>query len=339
MANNVISTGEKATKQVLGKRPSKMKRIITLAVLVVLGVLILGTATIVVGSYTKHWSSSVIQTASRVVPYPAVIVNGHWTSYHDYLENVKTLNYSYSQPEVLQASGLSSKPSEKDVEAMVLDRMVKDEIVRQLAAKNGITVNQATIDAELKKLVDQTGSTADVENRIRQFYGWDLKTFGKEVLGPYLLRQRLQEKIAMDDAINAEQKQRAEALLVRVQSGKEDFQTIAKEVNEDVTKSTGGDLGIFGKGERDPAIEDAAFSLKADETSGIVRTVEGFHLLKLLEKIPADEKAGTGEKVHIAHLFIAAKQLDSWLFDQSKDQRISILLRGYSWDRASARVQ
>lgn len=310
--------------------------------IVVIGLIVIiiaGIATLVIGSYAARWNSRLVRSASRFLPYPAVVVNNHWNSYFEFLDGVATLEYSYSQPEVLQESGLTSRPTRQEIEALVLDRMAKDDIVRQLADRYGITVTQATLDAEMKKLIEQTGSSTDVANRIQQLYGWSLETFAQRVVRPFLIRQRLQEKIAADDGMNAEQIKRIESLQERVKAGKDDFRAIAREVNEDVTKQTDGDLGVFGRGERDEAIEQAGFALAVGETSGVVRTVDGFHILKLLEKIPADDKSGTPEKIHLAHIFVAARQLDSWLFEQSKGQRVRVLLSDYTWDAANARVQ
>lgn len=310
--------------------------------IVVIGLIVIiiaGIAILVIGSYAARWNNRLVRSASRFLPYPAVVVNNHWNSYFEFLDGVATLEYSYSQPEVLQESGLTSRPTRQEIEALVLDRMAKDDIVRQLADRYGITVTQATLDAEMKKLIEQTGSSTDVANRIQQLYGWSLETFAQRVVRPFLIRQRLQEKIAADDGMNAEQIKRIESLQERVKAGKDDFRAIAREVNEDVTKQTDGDLGVFGRGERDEAIEQAGFALAVGETSGVVRTVDGFHILKLLEKIPADDKSGTPEKIHLAHIFVAARQLDSWLFEQSKGQRVRVLLSDYTWDAANARVQ
>lgn len=324
----------------LGKLPVKRGRhhVRNLVILVVISVVLLGLLTLVTGAYTAQWRAPVVKALTRVVPIPAVVVNGQWRSYYDFLDAVDTIEYAYSNPDVLRASGFTKKPTRQELELLTIDRLVKDEVVRQLADRRGVVVLRQAVDAEMKKLVDQTGNSQEVEAKIKKLYGWDVPTFQRRVVVPFLIRQRLQEDIAMDDALNAEQRRRAEALLDRVRSGKEDFQAIAREVNEDVTKENDGDLGVFGRGERDVVLEEAAFALNQGETSEIVRTNEGFHILKILEKVAADEKTGEGDKVHVAHVFISAKPLDLWLFEQSRTQRVAILLTGYSWDKANARV-
>ncbi|MBI5547581.1 MAG: SurA N-terminal domain-containing protein [Deltaproteobacteria bacterium] len=71
-----------------------------------------------------------------------------------------------------------------------------------------------------------------------------------------------------------------------------DFADEAKAVSEDTaTKDKGGDLGEFGPGAMDPMFEKAAFALKVGEVSEPVRTRYGFHLVKVEEIKPEENKA------------------------------------------------
>ncbi len=84
-----------------------------------------------------------------------------------------------------------------------------------------------------------------------------------------------------NEEVVAEAKEKAEALLARIQKG-EDFATLAKaESNDPGSAPQGGDLGFFGKGVMDPAFEDATFALKKGEVSDVVRSSFGFHIIKL----------------------------------------------------------
>lgn len=319
------------------KARSPMKKFIVILAVTITGVIVIGIAVSTVGMYVGHWESTIIKDVAKVLPIPALTVNGHWRSYDEYLDAVATLDYSFDQPAVLQASGYTVKPSAQELRTMVIDRMAKEEIINQIAKKRGVTVSKVDLDAEMKKLADQTGSEAEVATQVKQLYQWDLATFREKVIEPYLLRQRLQDNIADDASINADAAARAQAALVRVNAG-EDFTTIAKEVNEDTTKSSGGDMGIWGTGERDTAIETAAFALDVGKTTDVIKTSDGYFILKLLEKIPADESTSTPAKVHTAQIFIAVKALDTWLFEQSKSDTVTIFLRGYTWDKDNARV-
>lgn len=75
----------------------------------------------------------------------------------------------------------------------------------------------------------------------------------------------------------------AEKALARVQAG-EEFGAVAAAVSDDeATKTKGGDLGVLTPGQMVPAFDEAAFALKVGETSGLVETVYGWHVLKRLE--------------------------------------------------------
>jgi peptidyl-prolyl cis-trans isomerase D len=92
----------------------------------------------------------------------------------------------------------------------------------------------------------------------------------------------------------AEARQRAEAALTRVKDGA-DFATVATEVSEDSSASNGGDLGFFRRGMMVPPFEEAAFSLQPGQTSDIVETQFGFHIIKVEERkeagvLPFEEK-------------------------------------------------
>jgi peptidyl-prolyl cis-trans isomerase D len=79
-------------------------------------------------------------------------------------------------------------------------------------------------------------------------------------------------------------KKRAEALLARVKGGA-DFAELAKNESEDEgSKKSGGDLGFFGKGRMVPEFETAAFAMQPGQTSDLVRSQFGFHIIRLIEK-------------------------------------------------------
>ncbi len=99
-----------------------------------------------------------------------------------------------------------------------------------------------------------------------------------------------------------EEKTRARILEIRdlITKG-EDFAEMAKEYSEDpTTRKNGGDLGWLKKGTTQKPFDEALFALKPGEISEPVKTEQGWHLIKVLEK----KKTKGEEELHASHIFL-----------------------------------
>ena len=85
-------------------------------------------------------------------------------------------------------------------------------------------------------------------------------------------------------------KAKAQDLLNQIKAGA-DFATLAKANSQDPgSAAKGGELDFYPRGQLDKAYEEAAYSLKPKETSGLVKSQFGYHIIQTIEKEMAKTK-------------------------------------------------
>ena len=93
------------------------------------------------------------------------------------------------------------------------------------------------------------------------------------ILLMYKGSMRSQATRAKDEALAA-----IEEIRDRLRDGA-DFAELARQFSDCPSSEDGGDLGAFPRGAMVPAFENAAFALAVGETSDVVETPFGFHLI------------------------------------------------------------
>jgi peptidyl-prolyl cis-trans isomerase C len=91
----------------------------------------------------------------------------------------------------------------------------------------------------------------------------------------------------LSDTRKSEKRTLATNLVARARSG-EDFTALVKSFSEDAgSKDKSGEY-IFPRGQMAPEFEAAAFSLQTNQVSDVVTSTFGYHIIKLLQRIPAE---------------------------------------------------
>jgi peptidyl-prolyl cis-trans isomerase D len=170
---------------------------------------------------------------------------------------------------------------------------------------------------------DQFPVDAPTEEEIATYYEENRTT---QFTQPLELRARhilIKAGQDADEATRAEARKQAEEIEKQLRDGA-DFAKLAREKSQDEgSAKSGGDLGFFGKGRMVKPFEEAALALAPGETSGVVETPFGFHVIRVEEKReerekPLDEvreevvKALTGEKTRAAAQAAAAEDRAAW---------------------------
>jgi len=115
------------------------------------------------------------------------------------------------------------------------------------------------------------------EQQITEYYEDNQEMFKqeKEVKARHILF-----KLSKDTSEEEEKKIKEKALSVlKMAREGDDFAALAKEYSEGPTGEKGGDLGFFPQGRMVKPFEEAAFKMKKDEISDLVKTSFGYHII------------------------------------------------------------
>jgi len=83
---------------------------------------------------------------------------------------------------------------------------------------------------------------------------------------------------------------REEAEQLHERAAKTSFEELARNYSIAPEATQGGDLGFFGRGVMPPVFDEVCFALEPGTMSGVVASEYGFHLFKLIEKRPAEQR-------------------------------------------------
>ena len=293
------------------------------------------------------------ETVSRTV----AVVNGVDLSEADLNQEINTI-MPMSQP----FHGKISDEKKAKIRSDAMKVLVDYELMAQDALGKGIKIPQAVIDGEMDKLVKKFKSKKDLVKAYKGA-GFTDKTFlrimqrrllaekihalevdGKVSVTPEKLKSYYDSNISkynkpeefrashilikVDPSSNKEKRlalrASADSILKRLKDG-EKFEEIAVNESDDDSKNKGGDLGYFHAGQTIPEFNDALTKLKVGETSPVVESLYGFHIIRLTDKrparqIPLDEVQDKIKKDMVA---TQKKQLqDEWMDGLHKKAKI-----------------
>ncbi|MEA2101533.1 MAG: peptidylprolyl isomerase [Thermodesulfobacteriota bacterium] len=159
----------------------------------------------------------------------------------------------------------------------ILEKMVDVKVLAWEAKNRGID-NKAEVKLKLEYLKDQILASELEKDLLDEvsLEDADLKEYYNghkdEFASP--MRVKARHILIKDD------QKKAEEILEKLKKGG-DFAVLARDNSDCPSKTKGGELGWFSKGRMDPAFEKAAFSLKKGETSGVVKSSFGYHIIQV----------------------------------------------------------
>jgi len=238
-------------------------------------------------------------------------------------------------------------PPADQLRAQVLNQMVLERIQLQKAKEDGIVIDDATVQHTLERLAQANGLDFNSYRARIEAAGVPWTTFTKdartELTLSKLREKEVDSKIAVSDAevanyiasqrgpnagqqndlhferilikapqnapqtdIEAAQAQ-ANALLKQAMSG-DKFASLAKSNSQAPDAKKGGDMGFLPPSKLPAEFVTAASTLRPGEVNpSVIRTNEGFEIIRLVERRPGQGSTGDAPKLvqtHVRHILL-----------------------------------
>jgi len=241
-------------------------------------------------------------------------------------------------------------PSRDVLERQVLERMIVDRAQMQLARETGVRVDDGVVNAAIGRIAESNGMTVPALRQRMEADGLSFNQFREDIRQDIIL-SRLRERevdnriqiseseldnfIAQQAGVSAdaqevnlaqillrvpenadsgridETRRRAEDLLAQLKGGA-DFARLAASYSNAPDALQGGDLG-WRSADRLPSLFiDAIRDVKTGDITGIIRSPNGFHILKVLGRRSAiDAKLASGpvQQTHARHILLRVSDL------------------------------
>lgn len=233
------------------------------------------------------------------------------------------------------------------LQKQILERMITDMLQRQYAKETGVRVDDSQLDQAITRIAQQNKFPSLAAFRAKlEADGVNYKKFREEIrseiISTRLRKREVESKIMISDKevddylankarlgskgeefhlahilvvvpeqASAEKiqaaRERAEQALARINAGA-DFAQVAASVSDAKDALKGGDLGWRSGDTIPPLFMDQLQKMKPGDTSALLRSSSGFHILKLLGKRSANAPVVITQ-THVRHILIKTSEI------------------------------
>lgn len=297
----------------------------------------------------KPTNTLTVQTSSAPRVYLAdaiiAVVNNEVITRQELVERLQLVERR------MQNQGIALPPP-AEFQRQMLERMIIDRAQMQLAKEYGIRVDDAMLNRAIARIAEQNKMSLQEFRARLEREGTPFQRFREEIREEIVM-QRLRERevdnkiqIAESEVDNylaaeagsaqsqqefklshilmripenasaeqiAEHRKRAEGVLQQLQAGG-DFAKLAATYSDATDALSGGDLGWRSQDRLPQLFVDIIANLKQGEISPIMKSANGFHILKLAGKRSPSVMKNSGvsvQQTHVRHILIKVNQIVS----------------------------
>lgn len=293
---------------------------------------------------------------------PIALVNGVAITHKSFQQEVLAAQAQLNQ------SGKSMDASAfEQMKIEILNELIDTELLYQASQKKGLQVAAATIEREFlevrqrfpsekaftrgleemgmshAEMKEKLAKSLTIETFITQHITQDISVTETEIRQYYDNRPELFESplyirashilITVPAEATQTEKEAAKKKLKQIEDklkNGEEFAELAIKYSDGPSKANGGDIGFFERGEMVKPFEDAAFALSKGQTSSIVETQFGFHLIKTTDRMqdpPIPYKIAQYDIRKKLKLEKSKQRLDDYIKDLKPAAKIEIFLK------------
>ncbi len=208
--------------------------------------------------------------------------------------------------------------------SQIIDNLINRDMLYQYATNKKIRIRSEWLTTTMEDLQDQLGGRSAL-NTYMAAAGLDKNDFKKRLTKGLVVRRLLRRDVVRTIRISEAEMQafyrdhpdyfqkgeqiRVRQILISEKSGPQgetsarsrieslqkqlamgaNFAVLALEYSDGPSRSSAGDLGYLTRQQMVPDFADAAFALKPGEISDIVHTAYGYHLIKMIDRLPPQQ--------------------------------------------------
>ncbi|HUC60920.1 MAG TPA: peptidylprolyl isomerase [Alphaproteobacteria bacterium] len=241
---------------------------------------------------------------------------------------------------VIVSTGLQDTPETRQrLTAPVLHALIDETLEQQEAKRLNITVSTKEIEDAIGRIAARNNMSKDqfhellkrndiplaaLVEQVRASLAWHKVVeqriqptieIGDDQVDDYLKRLKADENkpqyhledifLGVDSPRQADDvKRTADRLAEQIRTGA-NFAAVARQFSQSATAASGGDLGWVEQGALDPDLEAAVSKLKPGQVSDPIRTVTGYHIVRLLdERVGVTAADPNKAELTIEHFFL-----------------------------------
>lgn len=197
---------------------------------------------------------------------------------------------------------VSARYGAAQIRREIAEGFVSMEMLAWEARRRGID-KRDDVKQRIDMLIDQA-LAREIEEELKKgitITEEDLKKYYDEHPEKYSAQPRIDARI-----ITVLSEPEAKTVLEKIKKGG-DFAALAKQYSKDPSAKRGGELGMLRKGRLDPALDSVVFTMKEGEVSQVIKTPEGYSILKVDKISEGREKSYDRVKRSLERLVMREK--------------------------------